>query len=89
MCGDAGEHVAEIEFRIEAVELGRADQRVEGGCAFSTRVRTGEEVVLSAQSHGVQSAFRAVVIDLQATILEIAREGTPVRERVCTCALSP
>ena len=33
--GDLAEHGAQVEFRIEAVELGRADQRVDGGGALA------------------------------------------------------
>ena len=33
--GDAGEDVAKIELRVEAVEPGRAQQGVEGGSAFA------------------------------------------------------
>jgi hypothetical protein len=36
--GDLPEHSAQTEFRIEAVEFGRADQRVDGGGALAARV---------------------------------------------------
>jgi hypothetical protein len=45
MVGDAGEHDAEIEFRIEAVELGRADDRIESYRSLAARVGTGEQIV--------------------------------------------
>ena len=46
--GDPGKNDAEIEFRIDAVELGRTDERVDGGGAFATGVGTGEQVVLAS-----------------------------------------
>ena len=52
MIGDAGQHVAEIGFGIETVEFSGADQAVDRGGAFATGIRTGEQVVLSAQSDG-------------------------------------
>ena len=42
--GDAFEDVVEIEFRVEPVELCRAEQGVDGGGAFSARVRSREEI---------------------------------------------
>jgi hypothetical protein len=36
--GDAFEHLAQIELRIDAVELGRAEQSVDRCCAFSAGV---------------------------------------------------
>ncbi len=44
--GDAFEHVVEVELRVKLVELGCAEQGVDGGGAFSSGVRTGEEIVL-------------------------------------------
>ena len=40
MVGDLGEHGAEIELRIEAVQLCRSDQAVHGGGPFSTAIGT-------------------------------------------------
>lgn len=39
----AGEDIAQVGFGLEAVELGCADQRVEGGGALATRIRAGEQ----------------------------------------------
>src|SRR5258708_2214568 len=49
MIGDASEHVAQISFGIEAVELGGFKERV--GCrgAFTAGIGTGEQIVLPAQ----------------------------------------
>jgi hypothetical protein len=44
--GDACEHGPEIVFRVETVELGRTDKRVEGGGALTSRIGPGEEAVL-------------------------------------------
>jgi hypothetical protein len=38
MVGDTGQHLAQIGFRIEAIELGRTDQAVDRGSTFPTRV---------------------------------------------------
>jgi hypothetical protein len=44
------EHVAQIGFRVEAVQLGGADQAVDRGGALATGIGAGEQVVLAAQS---------------------------------------
>ncbi len=36
--GDAFEDVVEIELRVVAVEFGRAEQGIDGGCAFASGV---------------------------------------------------
>ena len=56
---------AEIDLRVEAVELGCAEQRVDGSGAFSSGIRAGEEVVLAAEGDDAQRAFGGVVVDLE------------------------
>jgi hypothetical protein len=38
MVGDTGQHLAQIGFGIETIELGRTDQAVDRSGTFSTRV---------------------------------------------------
>lgn len=45
MIGDAGEDIAKIGFRIEAVELRGLDERQNGGGALAVLVRSGEQPV--------------------------------------------
>ena len=40
--GDAGEHIGEVVLRVEAVEFGALDQRVERGGAATTGIGAGE-----------------------------------------------
>jgi len=44
--GDAGEDVAQVSFRVEADQLGRADQAVESGGTLTAGVGAGEEIIL-------------------------------------------
>src|ERR1039458_9955930 len=71
--GNAREHVAQIGFGIESVELGRADEAVDGGGALAAGVGSGEEVVLATDCDSTQSAFGRVVINLQLTVAAIAQ----------------
>jgi hypothetical protein len=50
MIGDAFENVAKVEFRVEAVELGCTEQGINRSSTFSAGIRTGEQIVLPAQS---------------------------------------
>jgi hypothetical protein len=77
MVGDAGQHSAEIGFRVEAVEFGGADQAVDRGGALAAGIRACEQVVLAAQSDGAQGAFRGVVVDLDAAIVAVAQQRIP------------
>ena len=47
--GDAGEHGSEIVLRVDSVELGRTDERVDGSGALAAGVGSGEKIVLAAQ----------------------------------------
>src|SRR5512144_1125314 len=51
VAGDAGEHVAEVGFGIEAVELGGLDQGIEGSGTLSAGIRTGEEPIFPAEGN--------------------------------------
>jgi len=75
--GDLGEHRPQVEFRVEAVELGRADEAVERGGTISACVGAGEQVILAAESHGAECSFGRAVVYLQLAIVDVAREGTP------------
>ena len=49
MIGDAGQDVAQVGLGIDAVELGRFGEGVDGGGTLATRVRSGEEIILAAK----------------------------------------
>ena len=56
--GNMGQYVSEIAFRVDAVELGCTEQRVDGGGAFSAAVRASEQIVFlpSATTRNARSA---------------------------------
>ena len=68
MIADALEHMAQVGFRIQTVELGSADQAVDGGGALASSVGTAEEEVLAPERNGAQRALGGVVVDLEAAI---------------------
>ena len=50
MVGDALQHLVQIGVRIEAIELGRADQAVNRGGPLTAGIGAGEQVVLASLS---------------------------------------
>src|SRR5512144_3145923 len=75
--GDAGEHVAEVGFGIEAVVLGGWDQGIEGSGAITAGVGPGKKVVLPAEGQRPDLPFGGVVVDLQPPVVEVAAERRP------------
>ena len=59
--GDAREHVAQVGFGIEAVELGRADQAVDRGGALAAGIGAAKQVVLATQSYSAQGPLGCVM----------------------------
>ena len=52
MLGDTLDEMAQTRLRVEAVELGRADQAVDGRSALAARVEPGEHEILAARRLG-------------------------------------
>src|ERR1700740_1119023 len=55
--GDAGEPIGEIVLRVEAVELGAVDQRVEGRGAAAAGIGAGTEIIFAANSDTTQGTL--------------------------------
>ena len=61
MIGNTGKDIDEPGLRINIIELGRLDQRVNDGGAFATAIGTAEQPGFAAKRHAAQGAFRGVV----------------------------
>ena len=81
MVSDVGEDVCEVVFRVDPVELGCSEQRVDHGSAFSSGVGACEKVVLAAERDDAQRSFGCVVVDLDGAIVEVACERGPARTK--------
>ena len=79
--GDAGEHVAQPGLRIEAVELGGLDQRVDGRGALAAGVGAGEQPVLPAEGDGADRPLGGIVVDLQAPVVADSGSAPPSGSR--------
>src|SRR4051812_789964 len=82
MLGDAADDVTQIGFRIEAVELGGADQTIDSRSVFPASIRTSEQIILPPQGDGAQLAFGGVVVDVDATVVTIPSQSNPIGQRV-------
>lgn len=80
--GNAGENRGQVGLRVEAADLGGADEGVDGGGACSAGIGTGEEPILAAEGDGPERAFGRIVVDLDAPVRDVSREGCPARERI-------
>lgn len=79
---DAGDDVGEVGVLVDAVELAGFDQRGDRGPVLSPAVGAGEECVLAIEGDGADGPLDDVGVDLDATLVEEARQASPARERV-------
>jgi len=82
LIGDVRQHMPQVGFGIEAVELGRTDEGVEDGCSFASAIRAREEIVAATDGNPTQGPFGCGVIDLDASIVEVTHYRVPEREGV-------
>jgi hypothetical protein len=85
MIGKAGEDIGEPSLRVDAVELGGLDQRVDGGGAPGAFVEAGKGPVVSSDGDAAQRSFGGVVRDAQTAIGEETSERQPTFEAVVDC----
>jgi hypothetical protein len=74
--------VTQVEVRIEPAQAAGADQTVEPRGRLATGVGASEQVVTTSEHQRADRALGGVVIDLDGTILDIAGERRPARQRV-------
>ena len=81
--GDAAEGVGEPGLRIDAVEPGGGDQRVDRRGPFAATVGTGEQPIFPADGDGAQRPLGGVVAEADAAVVEEAGErgGGSARSR--------
>src|SRR5436309_5307037 len=80
--GQLLQHVARVRPRIHVVEPAGSEDRIDDGRTPSALVRTGEEVVLAADSDLPEGSLARVVVDLEGAIFKEPRQGGPLIDRV-------
>lgn len=78
----AGEDVAQISERFDAVAQARDDDRVEDGAALAGVGMADEQPVLPADGGGTHGVFDQVVVEPGLAVLDVARERAPLAEQI-------
>jgi hypothetical protein len=74
---DTGEHVAQIAFRLDAIEFSGTYYRVNRRGSLAATVGAGKQIVLPAERYRSKRSFCRVVIDLDPAIVSVAGERLP------------
>ena len=74
MIGDVGQHMAQPGLGVNTAQLGRADQRVDGGGTLAPAVGTGEQIVAPADGDTTKGALGGRVVDLDDAVLTVAQQ---------------
>lgn len=76
------EHVAKVIVGFDAIEFAGFDERTEHRPARSAAIASGKKVVLATERDGANRTLNRVRIELNATVMEEARQPIPTRESV-------
>ena len=82
MIGDAGEDIGKPCLRIDIVELGGLDERVDDSSTLPAAVGAAEQPCLAAERDAAQRALGGVVAEADAAIVEETGERVPALEHV-------
>jgi hypothetical protein len=80
--GNATQDVGEPGLRIDIVEFGGADQRVDGRGALAAAIGAGEQPSFAPEGDPAQRPLGGIVGQADAAIVEEAGEGGPALEHV-------
>jgi len=80
--GNVGEHVAEVDERVDLVQPGRSHQRRDGRRPAGTVVRASKQIIFASLRHWTNLVFNPIVINLQTTIVGVANQTLPFTEHV-------
>jgi hypothetical protein len=77
----AREHVVQIGVGLDVIQLACLNQRAQHCPSVATTVAAGQQVALAAEWDGPDCALNRVGLELDATIMQEARQTFPARER--------
>ncbi len=75
-------HVGEVGLWIDAAELAGLDQRVEDRPVLAAAIGIGEQGILAIERKRADGSLNRVGVELDASVIEEAREALPTREGV-------
>ena len=79
---DPGKDVGQIAKRIDVVEFAGFDQRSDSGPVLGAAVGAGEQCIFPVQRDRADGPFDGVVVELDAAIVDEARQALPARQGV-------
>jgi len=82
MPADVRQHIAQVGFRLDAVELCRADERIEHRCALAAGIGAGEQPVLAPDGDRTDGILGGGVGDLQPPVIDVAGKCLPSRAAI-------
>ncbi len=74
--------VPQIAVGLDLIQLAGRDQRADDRPTMSATIAAGEQVVLAAKRDRTDRAFDRIGIELDAAIVQEARQSVPTRERI-------
>lgn len=77
MVCEAGKDGAEIGFGVDAVELCRFNERVDGGGTFAASIGACEEPVLATKCDATDRALGGIVVDFECAIAGMSAVQRP------------
>jgi hypothetical protein len=77
-----GENISHVGERIDIVQLTGFNQGRDDGPMLGAAVRTCKQRVFPVQRDRTDGAFDGVVVELNAAIIDEARQALPTRERI-------
>ena len=69
--------MTQLGFGGDPVQLGRADQGVDGGRTFAAAIGASEQVVAPADGDATQRPLGCRVVDLDGAVVAVAQQGRP------------
>ena len=79
---ELGQHVAQVGFGIDAVQLAGLDQRGEHRPVFRPFVAAGKQSILSVQSNRSHAALGGIGVDLDAAVVKEAHQPIPMGKAI-------
>jgi hypothetical protein len=79
---DTAENISQPRLRIDASELGRFYQRVGNRSLLSSAPRTRKKLIVALESYTPHATLRCVVVDTEASIVEIGSQSFESRQAI-------
>jgi hypothetical protein len=80
--GYPAKNISQPNLRVDAIELGRFDQRVCNRRRLSSTLRPSKKPIFPPESYASHAAFSGIVVDAQTSIVEIGPQSFKLRQAI-------